>query len=166
MRKLFQKRNGYDPDKIRTIVSSILNDRYNAIKVEQENCIEQIEMALNGAGIYSTCSKKAKTTATKKVSVKSPKSGRKYTDDDKYKAAAYYLRNNVGLEEIEKVCFGCENSGTTAKVCLNKLGIDTSRKTVHKGLLCAIGANIDDEIAKASDPTFKATLEEIKKRGL
>ena len=160
--KSFQKRNGYDSNTIRSIVSSILNNRYNEIRVEQEKCIEQIKIALNGAGVYST----VKASASKKTVAKAGGTRRKYTDDDRYIAAAHYLRKNVSLVEIEKACFGCENSGTTAKAVLNKLGIDTSRGSAHKALLSDIGANIDDEIAKATDPKFKETLEEIKKRGL
>ena len=55
-------------------------------------------------------------------------------------------------------------NGATAKYILNKLGVDTSGKTGHKGLLLHC-TNIDDEIAKATG-TFKLTLEEIKKREL
>ena len=86
----------------------------------------------------------------------------KYTDDDMYKEAAYYLKNNGGLSEVEKNVLGCNNNGSTAKCHLNALGINTSRNSKHKGLL--IHTDIDDAIAKATDPTFKNTLEEIKKR--
>ena len=74
------------------------------------------------------------------------------------------MKKKVGLIEVEKTVLGCDNHGSTAKGHLNKLGIDTSRKSEHKGLLDRM--NIDDAIAKAIDPTFKKTLEEIKKRGL
>lgn len=99
-------------------------------------------------------------------SVPTPKRGasRKYTDDDKYKEAAYYLEYNVGLKKVEKVVLGLDGSGKTAKDHLNGLGIDTSPTSKHKGLL--IHTNIDDAIANATDPIFRNTLEEIKKRGL
>jgi hypothetical protein len=90
--------------------------------------------------------------------------GRRYTDDDKYREAAYYLRNNVGLPEVERNVLGCDNSGSSAMGHLNSLGIDTSRTSKHKGLL--LHTNIDDAIANAVDTTFKNTLEEIKRRGL
>ena len=90
--------------------------------------------------------------------------GRKYTDDDKYKEAAYYLKNNVGLKTVEKAVLGLDSSGNTAQNHLNGLGIDTSASSKHKGLL--IHTDIDDAIANAVDPVFKNTLEEIKKRGL
>ena len=55
-------------------------------------------------------------------------------------------------------------SGSTAQSHLNKLGIGTSLNSEHKGLL--IHTDIDDAIANATDPIFRNTLEEIKKRGL
>ena len=88
----------------------------------------------------------------------------RYTEDDMYEEAAYYLRNNVGLTEIEKKVLGCDNNGSSAKGHLNRLGIDTSRTSAHKGLL--IHTSIDDAIANATDPVFRNTLEEINKRGL
>jgi hypothetical protein len=96
-------------------------------------------------------------------SVPTPKRGasRKYTDDDKYKEAAYYLENNVGLKKVEKAVLGLDGSGKTAKDHLNGLGIDTSPTSEHKGLL--IHTDIDDAIANATDPIFRNTLEEIKK---
>jgi hypothetical protein len=81
-----------------------------------------------------------------------------------YKEAAYYLKNNGGLPEVEKVVLGCNNNGSTAKGHLNALGVDTSRGSKHKGLLSH--TNIDDAIAHATDTVFKNTLEEIKKREL
>ena len=89
---------------------------------------------------------------------------RRYTEDDMYKEAAYYLRNNAGLPEVERNVLGCDNSGSSAMGHLNNLGIDTSRTSKHKGLL--IHASIDDAIVNATDPVFRNTLEEIKKRGL
>lgn len=91
-------------------------------------------------------------------------SRRTYTDDDKYREAAYYLKNSVGLKDVEKAVLGLDGSGNTAQNHLNKLGIDTSSTSKHKGLL--IHTDIDDAIAKATDATFKNTLEEIKNRSL
>lgn len=88
----------------------------------------------------------------------------KYTDDEELEVAAYFLRNQSGLVDVEELVLHVSGKrGWEAKRILNDRGIDTSRKSVHRGLL--IKSNIDDEISKASG-IFKTTLEEIKKRGL
>jgi hypothetical protein len=107
----------------------------------------------------SSASSGSATTPKKKTSGRA-----KYTEDDMYKEAAYYLKNNGGLPEVEKVVLGCNNNGSNAKGHLNALGVDTSRGSKHKGLLSH--TNIDDAIAHATDTVFKNTLEEIKKREL
>jgi DNA invertase Pin-like site-specific DNA recombinase len=90
---------------------------------------------------------------------------RRYTDDEKYAEAACYLRKGTKLTEVEEVCLGVNNSGSTAKSHLNKLGIDTSDNSQHKGMLSDPNS-IDDAIANAADDTLKRTLKEIKERGL
>ena len=78
--------------------------------------------------------------------------------------AAYYLRNNSGLVEIEdKVLRVSGKLGFDAKRILNEQGIDTSRKSPHKGIL--LRSNIDDEISRATG-ALKITLEEIKELGI
>lgn len=89
-------------------------------------------------------------------------SHRKYNDNDRFKVAAFFLRNDIGLESIEKIVLKCKNRGSTASYMLHALGINTG-KGGHKGLLRA--SNLDAEIVKATGK-FKETLEEIKKRGL
>ena len=86
-----------------------------------------------------------------------------YTVDEQFKVAAYFLTNSKGLTKAEQNILNRDSHGTIARKILISLGIDTSRKNSHKGLL--LRSNIDDEIAKATG-TFKNTLEEIKKRGL
>ena len=88
----------------------------------------------------------------------------KYTDEDKYKEAACYLRQGESLLAVERICLGVNNNGSTAKMHLNSLGIDTSRNSSHKGMLSTV--NIDVAIANAINATLKHTLEEIKARGL
>ena len=161
--KDFQTANGYAPDQIRNIVSSILETRYSEIRDNQETCIHKVESALNAAGIHPVRTTEVGDTSAKALTKSSGRSTRKYTENDMYKEAAYYLRNNVGLPEVERNVLGCDNRGSSAMGHLNKLGIDTSRTSKHKGLLVHI--SIDDAIANATGE-FKATLEEIKKRGL
>lgn len=91
-------------------------------------------------------------------------SASKYTDADKYIEAACYLRQGESLIVIESTCLGVNNKGSTAKMHLNSLGIDTSRNSPHKGMLSTI--SIDDAIGNATDAVLKHTLEEIKARGL
>ena len=89
---------------------------------------------------------------------------RKYSEDEEFEVAAYFLKNRVGLVNVEEIVLKVSSKrGWAAKEILNKLGIDTSKKSPHRGLLAK--SNIDDEIAKATG-VFKNTLEEIKKRGL
>ena len=90
---------------------------------------------------------------------------RKYTDDEEFEVASYFLKNRLGLVNVEEIVLKVSGKrGWAAKEILNKLGIDTSKKSAHKGLL--IESDIDAEIANATNPVFKHTLEEIKKRGL
>ena len=84
----------------------------------------------------------------------------KFSLDDKYKVAGFFMRNDIGLIKIENQLLGLTNKkGWVAKSILDSLGVENKRK----GLL--IKSNIDIEISLANG-TFKHTLEEIKKRGL
>lgn len=107
---------------------------------------------------------KGSSAGTIMASVESGSGRRRYTDDQKYAEAAYYLRKAAKLTEVEEVCLGINNSGSTAKGHLNKLGIDTSDNSPHKGMLS--GTSIDDAIADPANAKIKNTLEEIKVRGL
>ncbi len=126
--------------------------------------------ALNLAKISEcnlSCAPTKVPSPTSSGSTSTPMQGtgrRTYTEDEMYREAAYYLKNNVGLPEVEKVVLGCNNNGSTAKGHLNALGVDTSRGSNHKGLLSH--TDIDDEIARTTDAVFRNTLEEIKKREL
>ena len=65
---------------------------------------------------------------------------------------------------MDEKFFGVTNQhGVKTWNILKTLGIDTSKKSPHRGLLSK--SNIDIEISKATG-VFKKTLEEIKKRGL
>lgn len=128
-----------------------------------------LNLALADLDIQSVCGTKA-AIATAAISVEyAPRintsgSTQKYTDDEEIEVAVFFLRNHTGLVDAEETVLKVSGKrGWEAKRILNDLGIDTSRKSVHKGLL--IKSNIDTEIAKA-DGVFKTTLEEIKKRGL
>ena len=107
---------------------------------------------------------KSGSAGTGKTSSEVSSGRRKYTGEEKYAEAAYYLRKATNLTEVEEVCLGVNNSGTTAKRHLNQLGIDTRDNSAHKGMLSTIG--IDDAIANVTDPILKHTLEEIRARGL
>lgn len=77
------------------------------------------------------------------------------------------LHKDATLGEVQINALGIpaeQSHGGKAQKVLQDLGIDTSRSSVHKGMLLA-PADIDDEIAKATG-AFKITLEEIKKRKL
>ena len=96
--------------------------------------------------------------------IKRVDNSKKYKYDDKIKIAAYYLRNKDGLVQVEENYMKLiGKKGWTSKSILNELGVDTSRKSSHKGLLSV--SYIDTELLNATG-TFKITLEEIKKRGL
>ena len=91
----------------------------------------------------------------------------KNTYDKELEVAAYYLRHNVGLVKVEENVLKLSGKkGWTAQTILRSLGIvDTSAKSIYKGLLSKPHADIDVEISRATG-IFKTTLEEIKKRGL
>lgn len=87
---------------------------------------------------------------------------RKYTEDDKLQVALYYLTHMDGLEAAEEAVLGRRSGGALAKDWLNRLGVDTSRGSAHKGLLDRI--DIDDAIATATG-MLKTTMESIKNKG-
>ena len=118
-----------------------------------------LEISFAPAIAAPAASKPAASTAPK-VRVPSPK----YTHDEKLEVAAYYLKHNAGLIEVEERHLKLVGKrGWEAKAILNSLGIDTSRNSKHKGLMTR--SKIDDEILKATG-MFKTTLEELQKRGL
>ena len=160
--KEFQAKFQYDPDLIRKIVRPLMEERYRIVREEQEACIRDVMVKLEAAGIKPQDHQiRAKTKHTTLGCTESD--GRGYTYEEKIKVAAYYLRHNEGLKQVEENHMGLVGrNGATAKYILNKLGIDTSKNANYKGLLLV--ADIDDEIRKATD-AFKLTLEEIKKRG-
>lgn len=140
----------------------------NLAKAAEENLPES-EKSVPSSGKKSGYSKKRSGgksggTGAAKAPAASTSDRRRYTDDDKYKEAAYYLRKVAKLTEVEEVCLGVNNSGSTAKGHLNQLGIDTSDNSPHKGMLSKI--DIDDAITNATNAKLKHTLEEIKAQGL
>lgn len=79
--------------------------------------------------------------------------------EEEYRLAAYYLKNNVGLIEVEKAIFGRSDNGCSARKVLIKLGVDV----YYRGLL--LYQSIDEAILYATGE-LKNTLIEIKRRGL
>lgn len=128
-----------------------------------------LNRSLADVDIIELCSKKALIAASPihaeyAIGINSTGSSPKYTHDMELAVAAYYLRNNSGLVEIEdKVLRVSGKLGFDAKRILNEQGIDTSRKSPHKGIL--LRSNIDDEISRATG-ALKITLEEIKELGI
>ena len=137
------------------------------------SCINPIETNVNidarfsvgiwkekiGSGpLVSKSSSKIKTSS-------STKTGRiKYSEDKAFEVAAFYLKNNATFPQMDEKFFGITNQNgvKTWNIC-KRLGMDTSRFSIHRGLLKK--SDIDTEISKATG-VFKNTLEEIKKRGL
>lgn len=113
-------------------------------------------------GTSLTAPSKAKTAIKKPVNALGRK--RRYTEYERIQEAAYYLRHECGLEEVELQVLGAHNSGSTAKRHLKALGIDdTSRNSIYKGMLK--NTDIQTAIDNATG-TFKETLEKIKELGL
>ena len=48
----FQKACGYDPEKVRKVVSPLLKSRYDNVRAEQEKCIDDALTLLDGVGIH------------------------------------------------------------------------------------------------------------------
>ena len=136
----------------------------NLAKVAEEKLPES-EKVTTSTGKKSRSTKKHSGGKSGSSGTTKGASGRRrYTDEDKYAEAAYYLCKGAKLTEVEEVCLGVNNSGSTAKDHLNKLGIDTSDSSPHKGMLSDI--SIDDAIADPANAEIKKTLVEIKARGL
>lgn len=160
--RAFQAKFGYDPELIRKVVKPMMEERYKLVREEQENWIRDVLLKLEEEGIKPPEGLNTKETDAENGHVKNSAKG--YTYDEKLKVAVYYLQHNEGLEQVEENCMHLTGrNGATAKNILNQLGIDTSKETLHKGLL--LEKNIDDEILKATG-TFKLTLEAINKSKL
>lgn len=69
----FQKKCGYDPDQIRTVVSSMMQAHYDAIRVVQENMIDKALEELKQVGIVPCVMVPITTTATSSVATKNSK---------------------------------------------------------------------------------------------
>ena len=139
---------------------------FKVMFISKEETVEEekINMKTNKTKASSKNEKTLSSKNKKKNTSSTTKGTRKKYNDDYYKVAAYYLRNNDGLIKVELKVLGILNGGgTTAKNILNKLGISTETNNRFKGLL--ITSDIDVEISKATGK-FKETLEEIKKRKL
>ena len=129
-----------------------------------------LNKALADLDIAKICSGKAKVStapinATYGIDINAGASSKKCGyDDEELMVAAYYLRNHSSLIKVEEVVLNVSNKkGFIAMKILNKLGIDTSAMSPHRGLLAT--TDINTAINSATG-TFKATLEEILKRGL
>lgn len=155
----FQTKYGYDPTQIRNLVRPLMEQRYKQLRQEQEDWIRQAMEKLDAEGIKPTVTKTEKSK-----NIDDAFAGKGYTYDEKLAVAACYLRKDEGLVWVEENCMKLKGrNGATAKYILNRLGIDTSTKSEHRGLLAKPNVNLDDEIGKATG-AFKITLEEIKKR--
>lgn len=86
-----------------------------------------------------------------------------YSAEEQLEVVAYYLKHNTGLTAVEKNVLGRDSHGNAARNILLAHGIDTSRETVHKGILSR--ADMDTVLSGATG-RFRTTLEEIKNRGL
>ena len=160
--RVFQKKFKYDPQLIREIVRPMMEERYKLVREEQEECIKRVLLKLEGEGIKPLETKPS--TKTSEIDKRESSKGNGYTYGEKIKVAAYYLRHSEGLVQVEENFLHLTGrNGATAKYILNLLGVDTSKKSTHKGLL--LTQNLDDEIKKSTG-VFKSTLEEIKNRGL
>ena len=158
----FQTEFNYDPELIRKVVRPMMEERYKLIREEQEECIKRVLLKLEREGIKPLETK----TSTKMSEIDECENsrGKGYTYGEKIEMVAYYLRHDEGLVQVEENFLHLTGrNGATAKYILNMLGVDTSKKSTHKGLLLI--HNLDDEIKKSTG-VFKITLEEIKKRGL
>ena len=159
--KAFQEHYKYEPDKIRDIVRPLMEERYKEVREEQEACISVVLAKLAEEGIRPSVVKNTLFDDDKIVDVKD---GKGYTYNEKIKVANYYLKNNDGLIQVEEKCMNLVGrKGATAKYILNKLGVDTSSKSTHKGVLLTTDI---DSLIDVSEGIFKITLGEIKKRGL
>lgn len=149
---LVRNQIGEDVD-LNTFMSNVIADIYGKTTMEK---FRKEVMATNDLPTYED-----KTINIKYGPIKlCGKNVVKFSLDDKYKVAGFFMRNNVGLVKIENQLLGLTNKkGWVAKAILDSLGVENKRK----GML--INSNIDIEISKATD-TFKNTLEEIKNRGL
>ena len=66
----FQKKCGYDPDRIRAVVSSMMQAHYDAIRVVQENAIDKALEELKQVGIVPCVMVPIATNATSSVATK------------------------------------------------------------------------------------------------
>ena len=83
------------------------------------------------------------------------------TEDKALEIAAFYMRNKTTFPKMDEIFLNITNQhGKKSWEILKRYGV----RGEHSGIL--ITSDIDAEITKASDPLFKKTLEEIKKREL
>ena len=158
--KAFQDKHNYDPDLVRAVVRPMMEDRYERVRQEQEECIRDVLAKLKDEGIEPVATGIPTTTSAARSSSASSKG---YTYAEKIEVVYYYLTHDEGLVQVEENCMKLPGRrGGTVKPILNKLGVDTGRGSTHKGLL--LTKSIDDAIAEATDTIFKSTLEEIKRR--
>lgn len=61
--KEFQSLCGYDPDKIRLEISALLSKRYDALREEQEKCIDESLASLSKIGVATITKKIARTVS-------------------------------------------------------------------------------------------------------
>jgi hypothetical protein len=166
---IYQKINsddGYPLGENKFVVQFMLIKAYERFGTTFEDFLKR---SLADLDIRSICAKRsvvavAAISAEYAAGINTSGTMPKYSDDEELEVAAYYLRNQIGLIDIEELVLRVSGKlGWEAKRILNNRGIDTSRKSVHKGLL--IKSDIDTEIAKANG-LLKETLIKIKNKGL
>ena len=137
-------------------------NKKNSKELAEEEAKKAAEKAAKKA-TSSSVSLSIKRTSSTKTSPHTmtgvPKKGK--NSDKNYEIAAYYLRNQERMAIVgTKLLPTPDPKGSKTKSRLKPIGVLGE----HKGLL--IHTSIDDAIVNATDPVFRNTLEEIKKRGL
>ena len=137
-------------------IGSCINPIENNVKINARFSIGIWQEKIGSAPLVTKGGSSTKTSS----SLKTMKV--KYDEDKAYKIAAFYLKNSTNFIQMDEKFFGVTNQhGVKTWNILKALGIDTSKKSPHRGLLTK--SDIDTEISKATG-AFKETLEEIKKR--
>ena len=144
------------------VVQFMLIKAYERFGSVFEDFLEKVLADIDIKSIYKQKSSiaSAKIHAEYALGINATGDSRKYSDEEEFEEASYFLKNRLGLVNVEEIVFKISGKrGWVAKEILNKLGVDTSKKSAHKGLL--IESDIDTEITNATNPVFKHTLEEI-----
>jgi hypothetical protein len=72
----FQKKCGYDPDQVQTVVTSLMQEHYDAVRAEQERMIDKSLNELSKSGIVTRLATPTPESTALAVTAKSKKSGK------------------------------------------------------------------------------------------